>query len=89
MLWESCSSSYTEHNKIEFAFFGFIYDFILNLQVAAITHKGGKNHFASGPLGKTVGSQQGPRLAQNPLDLIGALQCVPWGTWAARPAGFR
>jgi hypothetical protein len=23
MLWESCSSSYTEHNKIRFAIFGF------------------------------------------------------------------
>jgi hypothetical protein len=23
MLWESCSSSYTEHNKIRFASFGF------------------------------------------------------------------
>jgi hypothetical protein len=27
-----CSSSYTEHNKIGFAIFGFLYDFILNLQ---------------------------------------------------------
>jgi hypothetical protein len=42
MLWESCSSGYTKHKKIEFAFFEFLHHFILNLQVAAITHKGGK-----------------------------------------------
>jgi hypothetical protein len=39
MLWESCSSSYRKHNKIEFAFFGFFYDFILNLQVAVETQQ--------------------------------------------------
>jgi hypothetical protein len=39
---ESCSSYYTEHSKIEFAIFGFSYDFILNLQVSAQTQKGGR-----------------------------------------------
>jgi hypothetical protein len=39
MLWESCSSSYTEHNKIGFAIFGFFYDFILNLQDTVKTLK--------------------------------------------------
>jgi hypothetical protein len=39
MLWESCSSSYTEHNKIGFVIFGFVYDFILNLQDIAKTLK--------------------------------------------------
>jgi hypothetical protein len=33
MFRESCSSSYTEHNKIGFAIFGFFYDFIGILQV--------------------------------------------------------
>jgi hypothetical protein len=33
MLWESCSSSYTEHKKIGFAIFGFLDDFIGILQV--------------------------------------------------------
>jgi hypothetical protein len=39
MFGESCSSCYTEHNKIEFAFFGFFYDFIWNLQDPAEIHK--------------------------------------------------
>jgi hypothetical protein len=39
ILWESCSSSYTEHNKIEFAIFGFFRDFILNLQVSVETQQ--------------------------------------------------
>jgi hypothetical protein len=40
ILCRNCSSSYTEHNKIGFAIFGFLYDFILNLQVTAKTLKG-------------------------------------------------
>jgi hypothetical protein len=47
---ESCSSCYTEHHKIEFAIVGFFCDFILNLHVASIKDKGGKNHFAQAPL---------------------------------------
>jgi hypothetical protein len=39
MIWEICSSSYTEHNKIGFAIFGFFYDFISNLQDTAKTLK--------------------------------------------------
>jgi hypothetical protein len=50
MFWESCSFGCAEHRKIEFAIFGFFYDFILNLQVSAITHKGVKIHFAKDPL---------------------------------------
>jgi hypothetical protein len=46
MLWESCSYSYIEHNKIEFAIFGIFYYFISNLQDTAKTLKGVKNHFA-------------------------------------------
>jgi hypothetical protein len=49
MLWESCSSSYTEHNKIGIAIFGYFYDFILNLQIAANTHKGSRIYMHSGP----------------------------------------
>jgi hypothetical protein len=47
---ESCSSCYTEHRKIEFAIFGFFYDFILNLQVAAKTHQRGRIFLALGSL---------------------------------------
>jgi hypothetical protein len=46
MLWESCSYSYIEHNKIGFAIFGIFYYFISNLQDTAKTLKGVKNHFA-------------------------------------------
>jgi hypothetical protein len=60
MFGESCSSSYTEHSKIEFAFFGFFCDFIWNLQVAAITPIGVKIHFAKGPLELFKRSQTGP-----------------------------
>jgi hypothetical protein len=45
MLWESCSSSYTEHNKIGFAIFGFFCDFIRILQVAAKSTQRGKKRF--------------------------------------------
>jgi hypothetical protein len=47
MLWESCSSSYTEHNKIGFAIFGFFRDLLWILQVAAETLKGVRNVFAN------------------------------------------
>jgi hypothetical protein len=50
MLWESCSSGYTENSKIKLAIYGFVYDFILNLQAPIKAHKKGKNHFASAPL---------------------------------------
>jgi hypothetical protein len=46
MLWESCSSSHTEDNKISFAFFGFFCDFIYSLQVTAKAHQRGKNLLA-------------------------------------------
>jgi hypothetical protein len=49
MLWGNCSSSYTEHNKIGFAIFGFSCDFIWILQGVAKTQKG-KNHFVRRPL---------------------------------------
>jgi hypothetical protein len=39
MIWKSSSSSYTKHNKIGFGIFGFVYDFISNLQDTAKTLK--------------------------------------------------
>jgi hypothetical protein len=42
MPWESCSSSYTEHKKVEFAIFGFFYDFIRFFKVVGKTHKRGR-----------------------------------------------
>jgi hypothetical protein len=47
MLRESCSSSYTEHNKIGFEIFGFFCDLLWILQVAAETLKGVRNVFAN------------------------------------------
>jgi hypothetical protein len=43
MFCESCSSSHTEHSKIGFAIFGFVYDFILILQVTGSKAKNWKN----------------------------------------------
>jgi hypothetical protein len=47
MFGESCSSSYTEHNKIGFAIFGFFCDLLWILQVAAETLKRVRNVFAN------------------------------------------
>jgi hypothetical protein len=88
MFWKSCSFGYTEHNKIGFAIFGF-FDFILNLQVAAKTIKGGKNHFAHKPLERLKSSQICPRFAQNSLEVPVALQCSPRDQGAARLAKIR
>jgi hypothetical protein len=78
-VWESCSSGYTEHNKIGFAIFGFFNDFICILQVAAETQQRVKKHFARRPLESFKPSQICPWLAQNTLEVSGALQCGPWG----------
>jgi hypothetical protein len=86
MFRKSCSSSHTEHNKNGFAILGFFYDFINILQVAAKTHKEVKNHFARGSLESFKRSQICPSFAPNTLEKLGALQCSPWATGAARPA---
>jgi hypothetical protein len=52
MLWESCSSSYTKHNKVESAIFGFLCDFIrfYDISKLQVKHTKGKIHFAARPL---------------------------------------
>jgi hypothetical protein len=50
VLCRNCSSSYTEHNKIGFAVFGFFYELILNLQVIGSNNKNWKNLLALRPL---------------------------------------
>jgi hypothetical protein len=77
MLWKSCSSSYTEHNKIRFAIFGFFCDLLWILQVAGKTLKRVRNLFASRPLDSFPPSQIYPRIAQNTLEVSGASQCGP------------
>jgi hypothetical protein len=79
MLRESCISCHTEHNKIEFAIFGFLCDFIWILQVAAKNTQRGKNHFAHRPSKRLKSSQICPRFAQNSLEVSVALQCSPRG----------
>jgi hypothetical protein len=73
MFGGSCSSSYTEHNKVEFAFFLFFYDFISNLQDTAQTLKGVKNPFACRPLLTFNNSQMCPRPSPPYHDDGGAL----------------
>jgi hypothetical protein len=50
MIQGSCRSSHTEHHKIGFAIFGFLYELILNLQVTESKGKSGKNLIALIPL---------------------------------------
>jgi hypothetical protein len=57
MFRESCSFSYTEHNKIGFAIFEFFCDLLLILQGAVETLKRGRNLFASRPLERFKDSQ--------------------------------
>jgi hypothetical protein len=64
MLWESCSSSYTENHKIGVEIFGFFCDFIRILQVAARSTQRVRNLFAQAP-------------GQNTLEVSGASQCGP------------
>jgi hypothetical protein len=78
MFSKSCSFGWTEHNKIEFAIFGFFYDFKSNLQCSAISLKGVKIHFAKDSLERYVGLQQGPWFAQSTSERRRALQCGPW-----------
>jgi hypothetical protein len=52
MFCRSCSSSYTENNKIGFAFFGFFCELIWILQVAAKNTQRGKKPFCGMAPGK-------------------------------------
>jgi hypothetical protein len=71
--------------KLDLHFSGFFYDFMCILQVDAKTHKEVKNHFARGSLESFKRSQICPSFALNTLETLGALQCSPWATKAARP----
>jgi hypothetical protein len=77
---ESCSSYYTEHNKIEFAIFGFFYDFILNLQVAVETQQRWRIIFHKDPWKdlwvhiKVLGLHKTPQNHLKPYN-------VPLGAW--------
>jgi hypothetical protein len=86
MLWESCSSSYTKHNKIEFAIFGFLSDFLRFFKVAAKTHKRCEIHFANRPLESFGCSQSCPWFTIRPPGKNSEQQCSPgaWGGAAGR-----
>jgi hypothetical protein len=49
MLCRNCSPSHTEHRKIGFAIFGFLYYFILNLQVTGPNSQTGRIYLSLGP----------------------------------------
>jgi hypothetical protein len=54
MFGESCSFGYTEHRKIEFAIFGFFYDFKSTLQLQ-LKHNKGEDSFCPEAPGKICG----------------------------------
>jgi hypothetical protein len=59
-LYKSCRFWHKEYNKIGFAIFGFLYDFIWFLQATAKTHEGGKILFTTKPSERLGGSQPYP-----------------------------
>jgi hypothetical protein len=77
MFRESCSASYTEHNKIGFASFGFFYDFIRFFRAAAKTQHRVKNHFAIRPLENFGCLQLCPWFMITPLERNQSKQCSP------------
>jgi hypothetical protein len=77
MLCGKCSSSHKEHNKIEFAFFGFFYDFIWILQDPVKAHKRGEIHFAIKPLESVECLQLCPWFTITPLERNQSEQCSP------------
>jgi hypothetical protein len=81
MLWESCSCSYTEHNKIGFAIFGFFCDFIRILQGAAETHKGVKILITSRPLEDLKAHNHTLGLLQDPWKFLGPCNAVLKPDW--------
>jgi hypothetical protein len=72
-----CSSSYTEHNKIGFAIFGFLYDFILNLQGTVKTLEEWRHFMHPAPDG-FKSSQMCPRPSP-PYPDGGGRACRRWG----------
>jgi hypothetical protein len=76
MLWESCSSSHTEHNKIGFAIFGFFCELIWILQGAAETHKGVKILITSRPLEDLKAHNHTLGLRQDPWEFLGPCNAV-------------
>jgi hypothetical protein len=88
-LGESCSSCYTEYNKIGFAIFGFFCDFIRILQDPVKAHKRGRFVLQSDPWNflwvhnKVLGSHKTPQNYLEPYNV------GPRRLGAARPVEFR
>jgi hypothetical protein len=97
---ENCSSKvYTTLDKVVvlvtlstaklglqfFGFFVILYEFY---KVQLKYKKGVRNLFATRPLNSFPPSQIYPRIAQNTLEVSGALQCGPRPMGAARPRGI-
>jgi hypothetical protein len=79
MLWKSCSSGYTEHNKLGFPIFGFFCDFIQFFQVAGKTHKRGRYVLRVAPWKTSKDHRQGPSLHQTPWNYLGLCNVVQGG----------
>jgi hypothetical protein len=81
MFWESCSFGCIEHNKIEFAIFGFFYYFILNLQVTGKSQVKGRIFLHSGPCKQLTLHNHALRsktLTDIPLAAEGGSPAVTW-----------
>jgi hypothetical protein len=82
MLCKSCRSCHTEHNKIQFALFGYFCDFKWILQVTAKAHQRGRIFLALGPWNYST-SQLYPRLQQ----LGPRIPKIPIGVHSAADGG--
>jgi hypothetical protein len=83
---KSCGILHHESNKIGFAFFCFICDFLHNLQESAKQQYYLRFTFATRPLTRFPDWQICPRFPKNTLEIIDSLQCRPWhGGWRGRP----
>jgi hypothetical protein len=83
MLYKICRIIHKETNKIEFAFFLFLYDFLRILQDAAKGLTLFKNLVFTKVPGKFSTSQKCPCFTLRPLGIKLTLQLGPWGGAAA------
>jgi hypothetical protein len=76
---KSCGIFHHESNKISFAFFGFFYDFLRNLQKSAKWLYYLRITFAPGSLRSFRFLQLYPCFAAEPLERLEGLRLGPWG----------
>jgi hypothetical protein len=86
---KSCSIFHNEPNKIWFAFFWILYDFLQNLQDSAKQQYYLRFTFAPGSLELFSHSHRCPRFTLRTLEIFQTLQLSPWDQWRRRLAGIR